>query len=256
MEICWGRLVGKVTKALSRHWPSEHRPALFLFPPCPHSPNHLFLFSFHTLVLTDNGKMSNTHQMFLTSLMGISKKDLFQNVTISVISSVDPCHVWESPATRNVAALDTQMFPAALSQKCPKLPPDNLPRTDISSTWGRWFYLSLNLIFQLLPQGCPLCGCSQWGCRRTAWPRRLGWRRTCRWWWRCSAAGKPSYQCGSGRHAGVPAAPWISPTSPGQTELLCPRWPFHRPFQGPLGLTGPTNSPPPSLFPGLLKRTW
>ena len=36
-----------MAKALPHHWPSEHHPPLFLFPPCPHSSTQLLLFDTH-----------------------------------------------------------------------------------------------------------------------------------------------------------------------------------------------------------------
>ena len=49
-----GQEAGKVAKALSRHCSTEHRPALFLFPPCPHSSTHLFPVLSHTLLVWCN----------------------------------------------------------------------------------------------------------------------------------------------------------------------------------------------------------
>ena len=54
-------------------------------------------------------------------------------------------------------ALDTQMFPAALSQKCPKLPPDNLdlPRNDICQLGTDGFiFLCLVENFGYFKQNC------------------------------------------------------------------------------------------------------
>ena len=92
-------------------------------------PPIFFLFLTHTRLVTDNGGMYTTTdlQNFYT-LDSISEcyafLDFFCGTRVTS-ASVLPPEMWQ--------ALDTQMFPPALSQKCPKLPPDNLdlPRNDI-----------------------------------------------------------------------------------------------------------------------------
>ena len=140
--MIWWKYVGpegKVAKALSHHWPSEHHPPLFLFPPCPHSSNQLFLF---LTPLTSDRQRWDVHHYGLAKLLYFGQ--YFRMLRISWFLLWDPCHVCECPATRNVAGSRhtnvscgpfPEMSKIATWQSWPS-------QKWYMSTWDRWFYLS------------------------------------------------------------------------------------------------------------------
>ena len=63
-----------------------------------------------------------------------------------------------------------------------------------------------------LPLEYLLCECSLLDCRRIVLPIQWERRRTCRLWWRCSEAGRPSCQCERATRVGGLGVPGIFPT--------------------------------------------
>ena len=115
--MIWWKYVGpegKVAKALSHHWPSEHHPPLFLFPPCPHSSTQLLLFDTHPT--SDRQRWDVPLRTCKTFILWT----VFPNVTHFLISSVGPVSRLRVSCHQKCGRLSThKCFPRPSSLKCP-----------------------------------------------------------------------------------------------------------------------------------------